>query len=185
MLNHTKLERKENIKALFFNYSHKHWYFKDILLQGGLSRAQTNKWLLRLVKEKLIKKLEKKGKRPYYVANANSPKFKSEKKLFALKKFENSGFLAHLSSLPKAKTVILFGSFARADWHWESDIDIFIYGTIDKLEKTKYEKLLGREIQVFNYKNKKEISNLEKSVYPQLLSGIHLKGKAEPFTVSI
>ena len=59
-----------------------------------------------------------------------------------------SGFAEHLISLKQAKSVVLFGSFARGDWHRGSDIDIFIYGDKNGLDKSKYELKLKRQIEV-------------------------------------
>lgn len=185
MLNHTIMERKENIKELFFNYATKQWHFEELVKKSGLSRAQTNKWLQRLLKEKLIKKVKEKNKMPYYIAQYNNPAFQTQKKIYALFQFEKTGFLEHLSTLKDAKTVIIFGSFARADWHNESDIDLFIYGKADEFKKGLFEKKLKREIQVFQYENRAMLKRLEPSVIPNILAGIHVKGTIEPFEVSL
>lgn len=176
---------KENIKELFFNHPTKRWHFDALVKQAGLSRTRTNEWLKKLTREKLIKKIKPKGKMPYYVANYSNIKFKTEKKLYAFQQFEKTGFLAHLSSLRKVKTVIIFGSFARSDWYHESDIDLFIYGDADDFEKGYYEKKLQREIQVFHYKNKKSLKRLEPAVIPKIMAGLHVKGDIEPFRVSV
>ncbi len=178
------MRQKENIKELFFNYSTKHWHFDDLVKKSGLSRTSTNKWLKKLTKEELIKKFRPKGKMPYYIANYTNVKFKMEKRLYAFQQFEKTGFLEHLSSLPKAKTVIIFGSFARADWDYESDIDLFIYGNADEFEQGKFERIFKREIQLFEYEDPQKLKRIE-NVIPNILAGIHVKGKIEPFTVSI
>lgn len=177
------MERKENIKELFFNYSTKHWHFEDIVKEAGLSRAQTNSWLKRLTKEKLIKKVKFKKKMSYYISNYDKDKFKIQKRLSALKQFEKTGFLEHLSSLKKAKTVIIFGSFARSDWHNESDIDLFIYGKADDFEKGYFERKLKREIQVFQYEDKKSLKRLEPAVISNIIAGLHIKEGIKPFEI--
>lgn len=179
------MERKENIKELFFNYATKHWHFEELVRKSGLSRAQTNEWLQRLMKEKLIKKIKEKGKMPYYLAQYQSPSFQVQKRVCALLQFEKTGFLEHLSALKNAKTVIIFGSFARADWHHESDIDLFIYGNADDFEKGYFEKKLKREIQVFQYEDTITLKRLEPSLIPNILAGIHVKGIIEPFEAAL
>jgi len=178
------MQEKDDIKALFFNESTKHWHFEDLVTKSGLSRGQSNAWIKRLQKEKCIFKIKKKGKMPYYISNYNNPEFKIKKKLFALQQFKQSGFLAHLSSL-KAETVILFGSFARSDWNSESDIDLFIYGNADDFNKGFYEKKLKREIQVFNYQDKKALKRLEPAVLNNIAKGMYIKISKEPFEVHI
>lgn len=185
MLIHTIMERKENIKELFFNYSTKQWHFEELVKKSRLSRAQTNKWLQRLIKEGLIKRIKEKWKMPYYVAVYENPSFQTQKKVYALLQFQKIGFLDHLFSLKAAKTVVIFGSFARADWNNESDIDLFIYGNADDFEKGYFERKLKREIQVFQYENSSELKRLEQSVIPNILAGIHIKGTIEPFEVAI
>ena len=185
MLIHTIMERKENIKELFFNYTTKYWHFEELLKKSGLSRAQTNKWLQRLKKEKLLHKIKEKGKMPYYLANYKNPSFQVQKKLYALTTFQKTGFLEHLSTLKDAKTIIIFGSFARADWHDKSDIDLFIFGNADDFEKGHFEKKLKREIQVFHYEKAEALKRLEPSVIPNILAGIHIKGTIEPFEATL
>ena len=185
MLIHTIMERKENLKGLFFNYTTKHWHFEELLKKSGLSRAQTNEWLQRLQEEKLIQKVKIKGKMPYYLANYENPSFHVQKKMYGLVQFRKAGFLEHLSTLKKAKTVIIFGSFARADWHDQSDIDLFIFGNAGDFEKAHFEKKLKREIQVFHYEKSEALKRLEPSVIPNILAGIHIKGTIEPFEATL
>ena len=179
------MKEKENLKELFFNYSTKHWHFEELIKKSRLSRAQTNEWLKKLIKDKIIKKVKKKGKMPYYLSNYKSTRFNTQKKIYALRKFEKTGLLEHLASLKKSKTVTIFGSFARSDWHNESDIDLFIYGNADDFEQSYYEKILGREIQLFNYKDKKGLKKLRPEVLSNIVAGIHIKGGIIPFKVII
>jgi predicted nucleotidyltransferase len=177
------MKEKHNIKELFFNYSTKHWHFDELVNQSELSRTSTNKWIKRLLKEKIITKFKPKGKMPYYISNYKETNFKMEKRLFAFEKFKSTGFLQHLSSL-EASTVIIFGSFARSDWDYESDIDLFIYGESENFQQGKFEKVLKREIQLFEYNTPKKLKKIE-NIIPNILSGIHVKGKIEPFKVII
>lgn len=176
MLNHTIMERKENVKMLFFNNSTKHWHFNELVKQSKLSRAQTNAWLKRLSKEGTIKRVKPKGKMPYYIANWENSSFKAQKRVYALEQLEKSGFLAHLISLEKAKTAVIFGSMARWDWNDESDIDLFIYGNDDDLEQGKYELKLNREIQVFSAKGKEGLKKLPAGLLKSIATGYFVKG---------
>lgn len=170
------MERKENVRYLFFNNSTKHWHFDELVKQSKLSRAQANEWLKRLGKEKLVKRIKEKGRMPYYIANWENSSFKAQKRVYALEQLEKSGFLAHLISLEKAKTVVIFGSMARWDWHDESDIDLFIYGNDDDLEQGKYETKLNREIQVFSAKDKEGLKKLPAGLLKSIATGYFVKG---------
>lgn len=167
------MNKENNVLELFFNESSKRWHFEEVIKESKLSRDKTNKWLIRFQKEGLIKKIKEKAKMPYYIADFESPSYKNRKKLYALERFYKTGLLNHLMELKEAKAVILFGSFSRADWHTNSDIDIFILGNGDKFQQGLYEKKLGREIQTFIYK---EENKIQKDLLKSILTGYTIKG---------
>jgi len=170
--------KEENVMELFFNESSRHWHFEDILKEARISRPQAMNWLKSLAKEGIIKRIKEKNKMPYYTGDFENPAYKNRKKLCALNKFYKTGFLNHLSQL-NAETIILFGSFARADWNTDSDIDLFIYGDADKFEQGKYEQKLGREIQTFACKNQKECRKFPPELIKSIQSGYLVKGNME------
>lgn len=173
---HTKMRRNEIIKELFYNHPTKQWHFEQLLKEAKLSRAQTNEWLRRLQKEKLIKRIKPRKKMPYYIACNQNPHYKNSKRLFGLTKLHKSGLLDFLASLEKAKTVVLFGSLARWDWYEGSDIDIFIYGDVKNVYVGKFASKLGREIQVFTGKSNIELKRLGSPLLKNIIKGITLKG---------
>lgn len=176
----------EKIKALFFANSLRRWHFEAILAESKMSRERVGHFLKKLLQEKCILRVKKKGKMPYYIANKDAAKFRSEKRLYGLKLLEASGLFESLSSCKGIKTAILFGSFARGDWGKSSDIDIFIYGDDAEFQKEFYEKRLHREIQVFAYHNKIEMKkDLDPAVIPNIVKGFLITESLEPFEVSI
>jgi len=180
------IKSKENkIIKLFFNEPTKHWHFENILKQSSLSRDKANKWLKRFLEEKLIKKIKLKGKMPYYIGNHEHPSYRNKKKLYALTKFYESGFLDHLQSLKKAKTVILFGSMARSDWYSESDIDLFIYGKDDDFEIYKFQSKLKREVQLFTANSKKDLNKMGSGLLKNIIQGNLIKGNLDFLGVNI
>lgn len=177
---------KENdVLELFFNYATKHWHFESVLKESNVSRQQTSKWLNRLIKEKIIKKVKLKGKMPYYIGDWDSPSYHNKKKLYAMSKFYETGFLDHLSTLQKADVVVIFGSFARSDWHKDSDIDLFIYGSADEFEISKFEEKLKRDIQVFEFKSLKKLKENAENLIPPISRGMVIKGNLEFKEVSM
>ena len=177
---------KEKIKELFFNDALRRWHFEALLRESGLSRERVNHFLKELLKEKLILRVKKKGKMPYYLANRDSAKFRSEKRLYGLTILEQSGLFENLTSHKGIKTAILFGSFARGDWSKSSDIDLFIYGNDTEFEKGVYETRLHRDIQVFAYQNTKMLKkDLDPTVIPNIAKGFFVTGSIEPFEVKI
>lgn len=174
------------LKPLFFQNPIRHWHFKDIITESELSRERVNFYLKGLLREQFIFREKLHKKQPYYYAKTKAPDFRIEKRLYGLSLLKESGLFEHLLSSQKIKTAILFGSFARGDWGKSSDVDLFIYGHDKDFDKGKIELKLHRELQVFSFKNAKEI---KKKVSPKLLSniakGFNIKGTLEPLEVSV
>ncbi len=170
------MKKEENVLELFFNEPSKHWHFKEIISNAKISRPQASNWLKNFVSEGLIKRVKEKGKMPHYIGFFENPNFQSKKRLFALEQMQKTGFLSHLISLEKAKTIIVFGSFTRGDWYSDSDIDLFIYGDTEDFEKYKYQTKLKREIQVFNAKTKEELKKFRPGFLRNILQGYRVKG---------
>ena len=132
----------------------------------------------------MIKRVKQKGKMPYYVHDFQNPKFQIKKRLYAHQELASSGLLEHLASLPKAKVVILFGSFSRWDWYKDSDIDIFIFGSDDEFEQGKYELKLHRDIQVHAAKDKSDLKRIDRMI-PYIISGDFIKGSIQDLGVEV
>ena len=171
--------KDELILELFYNNPTKHWHFEELIKKAKISRPQLNNWLKKFLKEKLIKKPKPKDKMPYYVANYENPDYQNKKRLFILNKLNDSGFLKHLSELPKAKTIILFGSLSRWDWYKDSDIDLFILGNSEGLKEGEFSKKLHRDIQIFSYKTKRELEKLNQGLLKNIIGGFKIKGNLD------
>lgn len=177
--------KEEDILNLFFEFPTKHWHFEDVVKSIKISRSKINNWLKKFIKEDLIKRIKKRGKMPYYIANYDSPNYQNRKKLFAQTQLYNSGFLNHLLSLKKVNTIILFGSFVRWDWHKYSDVDLFVFGDLDGLNLGKYELKLNRDIQLFACKNKKDLKKFGVGFVKNILKGDLIKGDLSFLKVSL
>jgi len=71
--------------------------------------------------------------------------------------------------------IILFGSFSKAEIKKNSDIDLAVFTfSTKKLETAKYEKVLGRKIQIFTFKDKNDIKN--KELLNNILNGYKIIG---------
>lgn len=175
--------KKNNVLELFF-LNPKYWHFEELLKKAKITRPQLTHWLKTFQREGFIKRIKNKGKMPYYVHDFNNPNFIIQKKMFAREKLINSGLLRHLISLEDVRVVILFGSYSRFDWYEDSDIDIFIFGNDKHFYKSTYEKILGREIQVHNAKNQKDLKKMNK-LLPYIISGDFIKGSINDLGVEI
>ncbi|MBC8501064.1 MAG: nucleotidyltransferase domain-containing protein [DPANN group archaeon] len=176
--------KEEDILKLFFNQPSKQWHFSKIKEKIPISDSKISKWLKKFQKEKLILKTKKKGKMPYYIGNYRSPEYINTKKIYGMNMLHKSRFLNHLRSLRGAKTIILFGSFSTGDWYEESDIDLFIYGETEGFEQGKYESKLGKEIQLFTAKNRKDFEKIGTRLIKNIIRGDIIKGELDFIKVS-
>ncbi len=159
----------------------KQWHFKEFVGQTDMTRAAINKWLRKYLEEGLIKRKKEKGKFPYFTAGSNNLVYRSKKRIFMLNKLHESGLIAHLLSLQKAKTIIIFGSIARGDWYKGSDIDIFIFGDANGIKKKKYEMGLKKDIELHVFENKKEINAIKTGLINNIINGFIIKGNIQEF----
>lgn len=175
--------KKEAILEFFFNSS-KRWHFEELRRTVKIGKPQLARWLKILQNEGIVKRVKPKSRMPYYVQNTENPRFRNAKRMFAKEKMMKSGLLDHLASLPKAKVIIIFGSFSRWDWYQESDIDLFIYGDDSAFEQGKYELKLRRDIGRFTAKDAQELKKMEK-LLPSILSGEFVKGSIMDLGVEV
>lgn len=167
--------KQDIVLGLFFN-SPKHWHFEELLKKSKLSRSRLNHWLKSFQNGGIIRRVKERGKMPYYVGDFASPSYRSRKRLFALEKMYSAGFLDHLQSLSRAKTVVLFGSMIRSDWYKDSDIDVFVLGDASELDVRKFETRLNHEIQIFEFRNVRELGRLRPELRRNMLHGYFIKG---------
>jgi len=171
----SKMNSKENqVLELFYNYPTKNWHFKNLKKEISIADSKLASWLKKFQQQKLIRKIKKEGKMPYYVGNTEDNSFFIKKKLFILKEFLDKGFIQYLSNLNA--DIIIFGSIAKGDWHKESDIDIFIYGKIPDANIFQFESILKREIQLFNITSKKELKKFNPYLLKNILEGELITG---------
>ena len=177
--------KEELVIALFFENPTREWHFEEILKEAAITRSKADAWLKEFISEGLIKRIKERKKMPYYISNYNAPAYKNKKKLFALKKLYDSGFLNHITSLKKVKTAIIFGSFARSDWYQDSDIDLFIYGNPEGLKIADYEIKLKKNIQLFICSAKEELTRFSSALIKNIIKGNLIKGDIDFVKVDI
>jgi len=174
-----KPSMEENILLLFFEQPTRHWHFKDIKAKVPIADNKISRWLKIFRAQNLITRVKPKKRMPYYISNCEDPNYQNKKRIFALKKLYETGFLNHLSALKKAKTVIIFGSFVRWDWHKDSDIDLFIYGDPEGLDAAKYWPKLHKQVQTHAFQNLKQIKKIRSGLLKNVLKGYLVKGSMD------
>lgn len=173
------MKKEDTLLKAIFNEPSKYWHFEELLKAASISRPQLARWLKKFIAGGLIKRIKPIKQMPYYVGNHEDPRYQARKRLFALEQFEKQGFLSHLAGLPKAKTVILFGSMTRWDWYKESDVDVFIYGDPEGFKEGEYWAKLGREIETFICKDKTELYKFPPGLLRNIIEGYRIKGKID------
>lgn len=117
-------------------------------------------------------------------AAADNRIFKLRKRMYNLEKIFSSGIVDYLEDVLSYPTIILFGSYAKAENHINSDVDLFIIAEHKKeLDLSKYENKLAAEIQVFVH-TKEEFKKLKKTnseLMNNVVNGIILSGFLEVF----
>ncbi len=115
-------------------------------------------------------------------ANTSSEIYKFKKKFYNLEKIYGSGLIEYINKELSYPTIILFGSWAKAENHKDSDIDLFIIADgKKKLNPEEYEKKLGAELQIFAH-TKKEFQELKmknKELINNVVNGYVLSGFLE------
>ena len=154
------LEIINNLK-LFFEDNYRRINVREYARLTGISPPNASKKLSELEKEGLVKK-EVERKYFYYSANKSNKVFIELSRIYWYELLTNSGLIEHLiKELVKPK-IILFGSLSKAEVRRESDIDLAIFTPSTKeLNLKLFEKKIGRDIQIFMFKNKDDVKSEE------------------------
>jgi len=169
------------IAGIFFDEPETEFSLAEIKRRSGKAATSVILHLNELAKEGIIIKTSKKaGKRryPIYKSNQNDTAYIHYKKIFNLDILKGSGLIEFLKDQCFPDCIILFGSYSRGEDTKTSDIDVYVQSREKKIELKKYEKNLGRKIQLhfrgdFN-KYAKELKN-------NIINGIILSGYLEAF----
>lgn len=160
------------ILELFIEFPVKDFSVRGIARTLKLSHATVLKYISDLLKLNLIKK-KKETLYPTFYANTESQKYKFYKKNYLIFKLINSGVVDFIQKQVLPSCIVLFGSGAKAVFTEKSDIDIFVEAKESLLDISKYEKLLGKKI---NLLFEQDISNLSKELRNNIINGVVLYG---------
>lgn len=112
-------------------------------------------------------------------ANKENDLFKDMKKFYNIQKLKKSGLIDELNKFYHNPTIILFGSFSRGEDVKTSDIDIVVFSEIKKdfQNMAKFEKKLGKELQIFCFNQVSSVKNT--GLLNNMLNGTILQGGVE------
>lgn len=158
----------------FFEDNYRRINIREYARIAGISPPSASKLLHSYRKELLLNK-EKEKNYIYYVANKDSRAFIELCRAYWLQRFEKAGLIECLELEYLVPVVILFGSFSKAEVKRSSDIDIALFSVTAKVPNLgKFEKRLGRKIQLFQFKTKGDVKNEE--LLNSILNGFMLSG---------
>ena len=139
-----------------------------------ISPPSASKFLSEFNKEGLLKQ-EVERNYIFYSANQRSKLFIRLARIYWEDQFNRVGLIESINKELLNPTVILFGSFSKAEIKDNSDIDIAIFThSKKKLDFKAFEKRLKRSIQVFIFKNKEDVKS--KELLNNILNGTILSG---------
>src|SRR3989344_1628792 len=165
---------KEKIKEYFFQNPTEKLRVRQIERKLNLPLPSIIRYTKELQKEGILKKLEV-SKVNFYSAYRISKEFLIEKKLYNIKILFYSELVSYLIEKYHNPLIIIFGSFSKGEDIESSDIDMYIETQKkEEFDLNKFENILNRKIQIFNYKNINEIKNKELS--NNIINGIILNG---------
>lgn len=165
-------EKEEKILELFYNYPNKHFGVRELAKKTKLATRTIQIFLKNNFS--IIKRVKKKGKYAYYKTDFKSKLLRYKKTSYMLEKIIKSGLIEYLERKTKAKAIILFGSIAKGTYRHDSDIDIFVQSEKIPLNIGKFDKILGKEINIlFEH----DIDTLTPGLLNNLSWGIGLSGR--------
>ena len=165
------------VAEVFFKEPTKHHYLLEISRQINLAHTSVKKHLETLEELGIIiKSYETKAGRKYplFKANIDNNSYKRYKKIY---NFDSLNELAtKIYEKISPKSIVLFGSYSRGEDTEDSDIDLFVECSEEKINLAEYEKKLYRKIQLHF---KKSLRNYEKGMQINIINGVVLKGYLE------
>ena len=177
------MDNKIKLLAVFFEYPQKEFHIRQLARLTKLHPNTIINITDEFAKEGFIQKT-KSNEKPIVIMKANTGNlfFKLRKQAYNIERIYKSGIVEFLNEELAYPTIIIFGSYAKAENHENSDIDIFILADEKKeLNFHKFEKLLNAEIQFFLY-TKKELQKLKKTnpdLVNNVINGYKLAGYLE------
>lgn len=144
----------------------------------GVSQAAVKKALPGLGKDDLVKmdKDEESGRWSIGMKRGN-PRVMELKRVDNLRRIYESGLAGFLETEFAGDTIILFGSYSRGEDTIDSDIDIAVVGSKEKIiDLAGFEEKLEREINISYFES---FEKIHKNLKENLCNGIVLSGGFE------
>ncbi len=155
----------------YFEDCYREFSVREYSRKIGVSPPTASKMLNEFVGEGFLKKREERGFL-LFRANRRNLVMKNLSHIYWSEKLEELiKFIGHESY---ASSVVLFGSLSKLEVTKESDIDIAVFSkSKKKINIDKFEKKLGREIQIFVFES---LEKVNKELRSNIMNGYVLGG---------
>ena len=160
------------ISDVFFENPTKDFQIRGIAKSLKIPKTTVSYHINNLLKKKLIVK-NKKGVFPSFRANEDNELYRFYKRQEFLKRIIETTLLDYIEKGCNPKCIILFGSFAKAEYDKNSDIDLFIQAKESKIHLINYEKKLKHKINVLF---ESDIEKLSPELLNNIVNGVKLRG---------
>lgn len=177
------MDNKFKVLAEFFEHPQKEFHIRQL---ARLTKLHPNTIISitdDFAKSGFVKKFKSREK-PIVIVKADTGNlfYRLRKREYNIEKIYRSGLVSFMNAELSYPVIILFGSYAKAENHEMSDIDLFVIADEKKeLNLNKFEELLNAKIQLFLH-TRKEFQKLKKSS-PELvnnaINGCRLEGYLE------
>jgi predicted nucleotidyltransferase len=167
------------IMQYFFDRPYDQIHLRELSRRTETSIFSTKKNIDDLIKQKVL--IEKRqGNQRHIKPNMENQFFIQLKISFSIKKIQDSQIIQYLEEkIPAISSITLYGSTAQGKDDEKSDIDLLIIGQKTKIDISKYEKKIGKEINllIMRWSEWRQHANQDKSFYREIVKdGIALLG---------
>ena len=132
----------------FFDNPYEQIHLRGLSRETKISVYSTKKIVDALVDQKILID-DRLGNQRYIKPNMENQFFKQLKIAFSIKKIQDSKIIEYLEEkIPAISSIVLYGSTAKGKDDKKSDIDLIIIGQKTKLDVSKFEKIIGKEINL-------------------------------------
>jgi predicted nucleotidyltransferase len=163
---------QDKILRLFLENPSVDFQVRGIAKFLNIPKSSVSYQILSLVKKGIVMR-KNTGVFPCYAANAVSEKYRFYKQQDAIERIIDSGLLDYLEKETNPRCIVLFGSFAKAEYDADSDIDIFIQAGEKTLDLAKFEKKLKHPINILF---RHDINKIPDELLNNIINGLKLQG---------
>lgn len=160
------------VQGVFFENPAVEFHIRQMARMLGMSKTAVSYHVKSLIKHGIV--MERKDVFTKYAANEQSKKYRISKLFYGLEKVTGSGVVEHLEEKTRPKAVVLFGSFAKAEFDSSSDIDIFVQASEETIELNSFERKLKHKIHLLF---EPKLEKLSSELLNNIINGIKLSGQ--------